>query len=320
MVNMPCVPIASIANFDGIDFCVAENVRKFYQRLGCLPVLARTALPADILVILRGSGTEIDCRDYQEVHVFNYVGQSRSGLRLRNVCSLVYIESQPSLERLRPQSDREPSLIVPARHPVYPELWRTDLRPIRYGCCHIGNYKRLSSGTTVDEVQQCLIDYITTTRSPVWGRGWDNILPKACRMGSVSLWKVLTLYAKSRVSLGLRYPYQRDHRLISSRYWLASLNGCPTVSEEPPLDVDMPGIIFRPYATSNELSLSMPERHSLVEAATDYWQRVTRRMEDALRPRIESLCPRPRSPWQLRLARLRYANEVVLRKIKSALE
>jgi hypothetical protein len=115
--------IASIVNFDGIDFCVAENVRQFYTRLGCVPVVSRTIVDADILVILRGSCDLVDCSKYQEVHVFNYVGQNRSRMVLKNVRRLVYIEVSSSLESWRPSADRAPDLIIRARHPVYPELW-----------------------------------------------------------------------------------------------------------------------------------------------------------------------------------------------------
>lgn len=313
--------IANIVNFDGIDFCVAENVRQFYTRLGCVPVVARSIVEADILVILRGSCDMVDCSKYQEVHVFNYVGQNRSRMVLRNVQRLVYIEVSPSLESWRPSVDRPPDLVIAARHPVYPELWTRRIIDIEHEITHVGNYKRIGSGQSgADQIQQKMVEFVTKHQIPVWGRNWGGVLPESCLMGPVSLWKVLDLYAQTRISLGIRYPEQRTHRLISSRYWLATLNGCPILSDEDSTGDEIPGVIFRPYDHSLEYSASLHDRMILAENARMFWIKETLAMEESLRPRIGSLSPVTSATRQHLTVRFKYFAEVMARKVKSRIE
>ncbi len=301
--------------------CVAANTELLYRRLRTTPIMGRSIVAADLLVLLRGAGRmDIDCAPYQSVHVFNYVGQDRSQIRLRNVRHLVVIEHQPSMRGLRPSADRLPDAVISGRHAVYPELWRREPDEIRTPSCHIGNYKPISGPFGSDPCQSNLVRELAASRLPVWGRGWNAVLDHRCLRGSVSLWRVPRIFAKARSTLGLRYPYQREHDLISSRYWLAPLAGCPVLSDEPALLDAVPGTLFGPYSSWDQINLSTSDRRSLAEEAARFWADRTSVLEDALRSEVRRLEPRTGTLIPQLGIRARYAVEVLARKAKSALE
>lgn len=308
-------PIVNIVNFDGIDYCVTENTRRLYVSLGCRCVVSRRAMPADVLVILRGVVPEIDCAGYQDIHVFNYVGQDRSRTNLRNPRRLAFVEASTSLADLRPQGGNAERATIHGWHPVYPEMWKRVPAGIRFHCSHIGNRKYYPTQEGEDPIRAALLDCIVQSRAIVWGLGWDDVVPAAQRMGESSLWNVPTLFAMTRVTLGFRYPYQRQHKLISGRYWLAPLCGCPVISEEPPLDENIPGVHFRSYATADSLVMDDAQRNALAEAAAEYWTYKTALLTVAMRERLAVVDPVTRPMWSHAIAQSSYFLEKSMKRL-----
>lgn len=254
-----------------------------YRRLGLHPVVGRRLVDADVLVLLRGvKACEIDCSGYQAVHVFNYVGQDYSTIRLTNVNRLLLVERQATLSLWRPRADRPPDVIVPGWHPVYPRLWKHRPRQPAIQASHVGNFKPIRDRHALDWSQHKLIECLSQNSMAVWGRGWKGCLPPRCIKGSISLWRVPALFSMTSATLGLRYPNQRRHDLISSRYWLAPLVGCPVVSDEQPLRETLPGVLFASYDIARSLTLSDPERKRLTDESEHFWQDRTLALERAL--------------------------------------
>lgn len=312
---------ACITSHDGMDMCVCANTKVLYERLGILPALCTRLVPADVLVLLRGGGSfDVDCAEYQSVHVYNYVGQDRSGITLRNVRHLVVIEHQDSLAHLRPKADRAPDHVVSARHAVYPEMWRRPPRRYTIDSCHIGNYKPITRDGALDPPQRNLISHVNSHSVPVWGRGWDDLLDARCLKGSVSLWRVPEIYAHASATLGLRYPYQREHDLISSRYWLAPLAGCPVISDEPPLRDPVPGVFFDTFDNARVRRMSQSARADLATESARYWSDRTQCLESRLSSAMTGLSPLVGRSMSFDRARATYLFSVLTRKLKSAIE
>ena len=313
--------IACIASLDGLDNCVAENTKKSYRDLGFVTIVGTGIVGADILVLLRGGISKtIDCSCYQTVHVYNYVGQDNSQIILENVKHLVLIEHQVSLEPLRPKADRRPDAVIRARHAVFPQLWQQEPRQIRCLVSHVGNYKQLTTCGALDAPQQELINHMNGVGADVWGRGWQTILSSAKIHRAVSLWAVPRIFASANVTLGLRYPYQRQHDLISSRYWLAPLTGCPVVSAEPALHQDVPGVMFASYDNCGSFRLGHNDRRLLAKRTASYWSDLTDSLQSQLRENMRSI--QHETPYRFGHAKIWFQHEInmFLRRTKSRIE
>ena len=304
-------PTVSIASLDGIDFCVMENIRHLYSKLGASCIIGRRAMPADVLVLVRGTTAEINCDGYQQVHVYNYVGHDLSNMVLRNCSEVVFIEGDASLAKLRPRIGDAEVCTITGRHPVYPELWAVAPRDIAYGVTHIGNRKYEETKRRHDVIQRSLEQAILRTGAIVWGHGWETLLKPFQRKGLAPLTRVPALFSQTSVTLGIRYSYQRQHQLISSRFWLAPLCGCPVLSEEPVLYESIPGVVFAPYATAAEIrdSTNYSERQILASESAAFWRLKTAVIEESLEHQMASLRPREFSPWYRAMCEVTYRTE-----------
>jgi hypothetical protein len=280
-------PLVNIVGFDGLDGCVTENVRHLYRRLGCRVVVGRVPVSADILVILRGSPAELDCSRYGSVHLYNYVGQDRAGARLVGAREVVLVEASLSLAELRPKFiDCGKIDTIRAWHPVYGRPWTSRPTRVRFNFVHVGNYKPVAAGTTPDAPNFALLSALKAGEGPVWGNGWNALLPLEICRGPVPLWKVPRIYRQSRAAYGVRYPFQRTHQLISSRFWMAPLNGCVVVSDEATLDRNLPGVYFDSLDRAGEFARSGDARRELMREAAVFWRDYTHSLEREFRFRI----------------------------------
>lgn len=308
--------------FDGLDICVAENIRKFYIELGCRIIISNTPLSADILVILRGMVPKLDCQSYQQVHMYNYVGQDRSQMLLENVNKLICLEAAPSLSKLRPIL-RPPIVVknIQTWHPVYPSIWKLSICEPDYGVTHVGNYKPIKKNEP-DVVQAELLSALKIDSGYVWGRGWQNHLPLRLTRGPVSLWKVPRIFSRSIVTLGVRYPYQREHNLISSRLWMAPINGCPVVSQEPSISFELPGVYFANYSSAvTQYGINCKiERKQLALQAEQFWANHTADVFRQIAIYMEDVKALTRWNTKHLSANFVYILKISLRKLKSAFE
>jgi hypothetical protein len=315
--------LVNIVGLDGFDIDVAENLRVCYRRLGQSVVLSRTPMRADILAIMRGAVRELDCSGWTQVHVFNYVGQDRSAMTLTNARDVIFIDSNDvEAKRCRPQMDcKTVTREIVAWHPVYPSLWAKGALRLRAAVNHIGNYKRLGNADGDDECQLEMVAALRTLRAPVWGRGWEKILPRDCVRGPVSLWSVIEIFRSTGVTLGLRYPTQRRMNLISGRYWLGPLNGCVVLSQEPSLPTTVPGLVFSPFRCHTDVDVRDRTRASLAMEACEFWTRYSSDFETELGkilPGARSL----HSAFRLDVLYRKgaYRCQVIARRIKSRIE
>lgn len=165
-----------------------------------------------------------------------------------------------------------------------------------------------------------MINAIVSQQTPVWGRWWQGIIPENLIHGSVSLWKVIQIYSRARAAFGLRYPKQREQGLISSRYWLAPLNGCSVVSDEVEVPgVQIPGVTFAPYDFVEHISAAMSERRSAAQSAAEFWAAQSAVINEGIANRLQHLVPRYKRTLNIMRLEARYRASIRARKVKSCL-
>lgn len=272
--------LCHIACLDAVDFCVLTNLRIMFRRLGFRVTWSKQVRRCNILVVMRAEQISPDDLEHVSeqtpVIVFGYVGKPCevviSQLKKRN-CSILFV---PASEQLPPQNDGTfDTLIAPP--PVYPEMWMRPILKDAFIYAYLGNRKQLGT----DQWQQRLEGWIDSGQVDVWGRWWSGHCPDIRRHGAVSIFTVPEIYRRSIYSLGLMYPFQRDMKTFSGRYWLAPLCGAHVLAETDSYS-DVPGVLVYKAPDLPVNRFSLEDRSDLQQKARLYWKHRTERLEAAV--------------------------------------
>lgn len=272
--------LCHIACLDAVDFCVLTNVRIMFRKLGFRVTWSKQVQRCNVLVIMRAE--QISPYDLEHVSeqtpviVFGYVGKSCeaviSQLKKRN-CSILFV---PSSERLPPQNDGTFNTLI-APPPVYPEIWMRPILEDSFVHVYLGNRKQLGT----DQWQRRLEGWIDSGHVDVWGRWWSGHCPDIRRHGAVSIFTVPEIYRRSIYSLGLMYPFQRDMKTFSGRYWLAPLCGAHVLAETDSYS-DAPGVLVYKNPDLPVNRFSYEDRIALQQKSMLYWKHRTEKLETAV--------------------------------------
>jgi hypothetical protein len=270
-------PTVLIYGHDGFDPDVVRNLRSFYGQLGFRCFQSRRLLPADVLCIIRAPESEMRVPAYSQIHLFDYVGkdvaQTLSGYAHPEDVH-IFSSSPARVARIRELISTRGMGIHVQLPPVDVLAWRKRRARECFGVVHIGNYKPYYSEANADPFASRFLSRIQDGSVKVWGRGWQGIAPRHQEMGRAALRNVSSIYARSKVALGMMYPFQRNET-ISGRYWHAPLNGCALLTELNSGIDHIPGVYQTDYTEESigaALDVAERDRASLQDSATEYWR------------------------------------------------
>ena len=267
-----------IFGMDGFDLCVSINLTLYYASLGFRVFLSRTLFPADVLVLTRYQFPIEGCpKDFFKdipletpIHIYPYVGIHprcfESALQGRPVTVFA-----PS-EELRCNDTAGFTQII-SFPPVWVPFWARRSEERVFPIVHIGNLKK--RGEFADGWPECeaLIHALSRADAHCWGsHGWENVSEVPNRHGELPIFEVPEVYARTKIALGLMYPYQRQSKTISSRFFQAPLCGAPILSEKD-TRTDIPGVL--PCGLDDiELKIQLVKKShdEIQQEAITYWE------------------------------------------------
>ena len=236
-----------IYGMDGFDLCVSINLTLFYASLGFRVFLSRTLFPADVIVISRYSFPSEGCsKDFFQdiphetpIHIYPYVGVHPACMEnaLQGRPVTIFTPSQ----ELR-CNDAAGFTQVISFPPVWSPFWARRSEQRVFPMVHIGNLKK--RGEFADGWPECeaLITALSRPDAHCWGAfGWEDLHQVPHRHGELPIFDVPEIYARTQFALGLMYPFQRQTKTISSRFFQAPLCGAPVFSEKD-TRTDIPGV------------------------------------------------------------------------------
>ena len=242
---------------DGFDLDVLTNQIHLYQSLGCSVVWAKTYIPCDLWVVLRGKkGHFLEIPQDQPCLFVDYTGHD-----VLDWYQTVTINHKRCITSQKNEENK--ALGIYFGHP-YIDItsFARPLADLKFDFVHVGSYKL---DTKRDLNSFDFIAELERTSCQIWGKFWDQVpLTKAHWLGALNPSKVSETYAQSRIALGCKYSHQLE-KAISGRYWQAPLNGCALWVDDDYLNGEIPGTFS--YGT-----YEIPVRESIQQMATHYWQ------------------------------------------------
>ena len=271
-------PVCVICGNDGFDKCVLFNLTKLYEKLGFSVIISKDPLDCHLLVIARGSDVKIPGNFSPKIpiHVYNYVGNSLSNI-LRKISDNPYYVISPSQDLLDYNSV-EFSKGVVAFPPVYSDFWishltNQDINQM-YEVAHIGNNKS-DYGASQDKYSILLSNAVCQGHIDIWGKGWETEKLNSKYHGTVEVYNVKHIYAKTDIALGIMYPFQRELGTFSSRFWQAPLNGALLLSEPNRYVGIIPGILEGDPTDLDPHIRQKKSRQELIKESTVYWNNIS---------------------------------------------
>ena len=285
---------------NGLDYDVALNLVWFYERLGFMVAITDYPNDADLLVVLRARDAEliIDNINISIMHVYDYGGWDFDGF-VRSVDKTktwIFCTSEHKRQRLIDILQFPEEKVFLALPPVDVSRWSNRLKRVSYELVHIGHYKRVDN----DKVNILFNDVIRSFRVHVWGAGWADFTLNGYLHGKLGLFKVSSIYSRSKNSLGLMYPFQRDST-YSGRFWHAPLNGCRVLSEPGLYSNKIPGIVETDYSHQDiESKLKIPfDREELQLLALNFWMEQEGLTRDIVNMSINNIGERSIKVYEL---------------------
>ena len=287
----------SVVGSDGFDGLILKGIIQFYGSAGYKVFYGSKPVEADILVWLRGPYKDEfgPLRNYARIfHVYNYVDPAFVSRFQDIILSWGDLHSCRIIMPTVHQSYSENHLLSGKIHVGMPPVLlspfldsnNTQATDDIESCdfVHIGNFKNTDYEKSDDKLIS-LIKFIDQHRVRVWGTGWEGRIDQSLIMGSLSPFKLYSVYQKAAISVGLMYSYQRSLS-ISGRLWEAPLSGCPIITESMPpewMNNPPPGVL--------SLDISSLDVHTLLETvckinskpdlsrrAHQYWMAQTERL------------------------------------------
>lgn len=262
-----------IYGHNGLDLDVTFNLRSFYKKLGFKVCFSDKLHTADLLVVVRAVDKEINITpfNYSLVHVYDYGGWDYDGFvkTIDHSKTFIFCTSEAKKERLIKKLNFPKSQVCVALPPVDTTLWVKDIKKTKFDFTHIGNFKPIVDEDIFKLRFNKAIDYFN---SHLWGLGWK--LNNEIYHGKAGLFQVSKIYAQSRFSFGLMYPFQREVT-FSGRFWHAPLNGCFLFSEPGLYSQTIPGVIETDY-TVEDISDKLNQQMSsfeLQKEAQEFWNK-----------------------------------------------
>lgn len=271
----PRKPVAAVLGLDGFDLDVAFNLGDLYRSLGYQTVYVRTPVKCDLLVVHRPINADFLAGFEGSVHVFDYVGRDLSqfiNALPRGMDIYFYFSSERRRQELAVGRHtwllERSEVLYP---PVSVRLWTKPLRGIKNDYVHVGNFKP-SYTDEGDALTQAVLDDWAKANISIFGQGWTKGNRSMDLSGPVRLGQVSDVYRRSRISLGLMYPFQRGVTM-SGRFWHAPLNGALLLSEAPVPEMNPPGLLVRglDYESIWDLDGHDHVRSELQKRAYNYW-------------------------------------------------
>lgn len=256
---------------NGLDLDVTFNLKSFYEKLGFKVFFSTKLYDADLLVVTRAIDKPLDLSDYNYllIHVYDYGGWDYDSFisSIDPNISYVFSTSESKMLRLVEKLNFPQGHVFKAFPPVDIFIWAKKIKAIKYDLVHIGNLKPQQKD---DEIQGRFINILRQFKPHVWGLGWD--LPMCYFHGKTGLFEVSKIYARSKFSLGLMYPFQRQVT-FSGRFWHAPLNGCIVFSEPGIYTSNIPGIVETDYSINNVSKLMdfSLDRYKIQDDAKKFW-------------------------------------------------
>ncbi|GAT31756.1 hypothetical protein TSACC_2150 [Terrimicrobium sacchariphilum] len=257
------------------------------RRLGFQVTWSKTVEPCSLLVVMRGerfSQNDIGCLpEGTPAVVFGYVGKSCEEIlhSLRDRAGKILF--LPTSQKLVPQDIAGINVHV-APPPVYPELWKKELKAGKYPYTYLGNRKNLGD----DPWQKRLEGWIKGGDVEVWGRWWNGHCPVVKQHGPVTIFTVPEIYRSTIYSLGLMYPFQRDTGMFSGRYWLAPLCGAHVLVECENY-CEAPGIVLYQGDVLPDALDDLDARRALQGEAVSFWRQKTAALERVIQDWLKNL-------------------------------
>lgn len=261
-----------IYGHNGLDLDVTFNLRSFYKKLGFKVFFSDNLYPADLLVVVRAVDKEINIEpfNYSLVHVYDYGGWDYDSFvkTIDHRKTFIFCTSEVKIERLIKKLNFPKKQVYLALPPVETTLWSKAIKKTKYEFVHIGNFKPI-----VDEdiFKLRFNKAISCFSSNLWGLGWKT--NKEVYHGKAGLFEVSKIYAQSKFSFGLMYPFQREIT-FSGRFWHAPLNGCFLFSEPGLFSQKIPGVIETDY-TEKDIIGKLNQKMSSFELqneAKEFWE------------------------------------------------
>lgn len=257
---------------NGLDLDVTLNLRSFYKKLGLKVFFSDKLHPADLLVVVRAVDKEINIEpfNYSLVHVYDYGGWDYDAFvqTIDHSKTFIFCTSEAKKERLIEKLNFPKKQVYIALPPVDTSLWSKAIKKIKYDFVHIGNFKPIVDEDIFKLRFNKAISYF---RSNLWGLGWKS--NEEVYHGKAGLFEVSKIYAQSKFSFGLMYPFQREVT-FSGRFWQAPLNGCFLFSEPGLYSQKIPGVIETDYTIkdiNNKLN-QMTSSLELQQKAKQFWE------------------------------------------------
>lgn len=241
---------------DGFDLDVLTNQIQLYESLGCSVAWAKSYVPCDLWVVLRGKrGHFLDVPEDQPCLFVDYTGHD-----VLEWYQTAKLDHKRCITSQKNQEDQTSGTYY--GHPyVDVTSFTRPLTNLAFDFVHIGSYKH---DPARDLTQFDFIAELERTPCQLWGKFWDQTPLKHRWNGPLNPSKVSEVYAQSRVALGCKYTHQLG-KSISGRYWQAPINGCALWVDDDYLTDEIPGIFS--YGTTD-----IPSRASIQTQATSYWQ------------------------------------------------
>lgn len=297
---------------DGVDLDNAINLIHFYKRLGFRTFFSDVLVNADVLALLRAKDEPIDTAgcDFSLIHIYDYVGWNYDAA-IRSfdysktfICCTTEERRQEIIEGLDFPEDH---IRIAFMH-VEISVWTHKVNPVKYETVHIGNYKPIPEG---DIIQDRFVHILEKYKVHVWGRRWNEKLNSDRYYGVLGLFSVTNIYSQSKFALGLMYPFQRKVT-FSNRFWIASLCGCPLISEKGLYTKKLPGVIETDYTDGdyeqiiNEIVI---DREQLRQEAIAFWEKENEATLSYLKPSFNLVKRRKYSlSYRLRVYKLQMRN------------
>lgn len=278
---------------DGFDVDVLRNLQSLYSGLNFKIAISKDLIPADLLVIQRAPCAALDLRQYEAVHLYDYVANDLTELLQsckEHPALLIFASSTARRGQILEKFPELTDKIHVSAPPVDTHLWVSSnlYRATKYEVVHIGNHKPYYSGGA-DVYATRFLSLLQNTGVHVWGVGWDSVLKAEYWHGRSSIGKVSNLYGSSRIALGMMYPHQRGVSL-SGRFWHAPLNGCQLISEPSIFSGKIPGVISSDYAQNPAAVLlqNPVDRLKLANDAAAFWDDAFASLKAVARAHLET--------------------------------
>lgn len=274
---------------DGVDLDNAVNLIRFYKRLGFNTFFSDELFDADVLALVRARNAPVNVEgcNFSLIHIYDYVGWDYDeAIRSFDYSkTYIYCTSEEKRERIIKEVGFPEDHIHLAFTPVEIPLWSRKVKPVKYDVIHVGNYKPVPGG---DKMQDRFINIIDKYKVHLWGARWKGIISDDNYHGRKRLFGVPRIYARSKFALGLMYPYQREVT-FSNRFWIASLCGCPVISEKGLYTTKLPGVVETDYTDADYERIIREveiDRAALREEALLFWEKENAKTLSYLKPTL----------------------------------